>query len=74
MEKTAARLKRRGDKRCPILLIPEVHILGFVEKLQLSFTHFVIKIKIGQLEKLHFKKRSSGECTRHFLRREDSLL
>lgn len=30
LEKSAARLKRRGDNRCPILLIPEVHILGFV--------------------------------------------
>lgn len=56
MEKTAARLKRRGDNRCPILLIPEVHILGFVEKLGLSFIHFVVKIKIGQLERLHFRK------------------
>lgn len=71
MEKTAARLKRRGDNRCPILLIPEVHILGVVEKLGLSFTHFVVKIKIGQLERLHFQKRSSGERKRHFLQRED---
>lgn len=74
LEKTAARLKRRGDNRCPILVIPEAHILRFAEHLGISFTQLVLKIKPGQLERLHFQKRSAGKRKRHFLRRGDLLL